>query len=96
MPKGYIIANVTVHDPEPYQAYISGNTPILQGRHGATYLVRGGRSEVVEGEAKDRHVGIEFPSYDAAMAAYNDPDYQEIAEIRRRHSDGIIVVVEGA
>lgn len=96
MPKGYIIANVTVHDPEPYQAYVEGNTPILKGRHGADYIVRGGRAEVVEGEAYERHVVIEFPSFEAAMAAYNDPDYQEIAEIRRKHSVGTIVVVEGA
>lgn len=96
MPKGYIIANVTVNDPEAYKAYVEGNTPILQGRHNATYLVRGGRSQVLEGEAKERHVVIEFPSYEAALAAYNDPDYQEIAEIRRQHSDGVIVVVEGA
>ena len=95
MPKGYIIAHVNVHDPEPYQDYVKGNTPILKGRHGAEYIVRGGRSESVEGKAYDRHVVIAFESYEAALAAYNDPEYQEIAEIRRKHSDGNLFVVEG-
>ncbi|HBS49544.1 MAG TPA: DUF1330 domain-containing protein [Rhodobacteraceae bacterium] len=95
MPKGYIIGNVTVTDPEAYKAYVEGNTPILQGRHDAKYLVRGGKSQVMEGEAHERHVVIEFPSYEAALAAYEDPDYQAVAEIRKRNADSVIVVVEG-
>ena len=95
MPKGYIIAHVTVHDAEAYQPYITGNTP-LQIARGARYLVRGGASEVVEGQTGDRHVVIEFPSYEEALAAYHDPAYQEVAKIRHAHADSTIIVVEGA
>ena len=42
-----------------------------------------------------RHVVIEFPSYEAALTAYNDPEYQEVAEIRRRCAESTIIVVEG-
>jgi uncharacterized protein (DUF1330 family) len=83
MPKGYIIGQITVTDPEGYPEYVRRDTPILES-HGAKFVIRGGRSEVKEGTAGDRHVVIEFPSYEAAMAAWNDPDYQEVAEIRRR------------
>ena len=38
---------------------------------------------------------IEFPSYDAAKAAYNDPEYQEVAEIRRASAESVIILVEG-
>ncbi|WP_413720633.1 DUF1330 domain-containing protein [Silicimonas sp. MF1-12-2] len=94
MPKGYIIAHITVRDPEAYKEYVVKDTPILEGLDGK-FIVRGGQSKVVEGELHDRHVVIEFPSYEAALAAYNDPDYQAVADIRRRTADSAIVVVEG-
>lgn len=94
MPKGYIIGHITVNDPDAYQEYIVRDTPILEAL-GGTFVVRGGQSEVMEGETLMRHVAIEFPSYQAAMAAYNDPDYQQVAEIRRRTADSVILVVEG-
>ncbi len=94
MPKGYIIAHITVKDPEAYKEYVVRDTPILEG-HGARFIVRGGQSQVPEGVAQDRHVVIEFPSYAAALAAYNDPEYQAVADIRRRTADSTIVLVEG-
>ena len=94
MPKGYIIAHITVRDPEAYKEYVVKDTPILEGL-GGKFIIRGGQSKVVEGELHDRHVVIEFPSYEAALAAYNDPDYQAVADIRRRTADSAIVVVEG-
>jgi uncharacterized protein (DUF1330 family) len=94
MPKGYIIGHITVNDPEAYKEYVTRDTPILLGL-GGQFIVRGGRSQVMEGETLNRHVVIEFPSYEAALAAYNDPAYQEVADIRRRTADSVILVVEG-
>ena len=95
MPKGYIIGHITVTDPDRYPEYIRRDTPILE-RHGARFVVRGGKSETPEGTAQDRHVVIEFPSFEAAKAAYEDPEYQEVAEIRRASADSTIILVEGA
>ncbi len=95
MPKGYIIAQVTVKNPEAYKEYVERDTPILLG-HGGKFVIRGGRAQIMEGTAHERQVVIEFPSFDAAMAAYNDPAYQEVAEIRRRNADSTIILVEGA
>ena len=94
MAKGYIIAHIRVNDPEPYEEYVARDTPILES-HGARFLVRGGRCEALEGDVLDRHVVIEFPSFEAARAVYHNPEYQEVAEIRRRHADSLIVLVEG-
>jgi uncharacterized protein (DUF1330 family) len=94
MPKGYIIGHITVTNPEAYQEYVTRDTPILLGL-GGKFIVRGGTSETLEGESLNRHVVIEFPSFEAAKAAYNDPDYQEVAEIRRRNADSVIILVEG-
>lgn len=95
MPKGYIIAHVTVKNPEAYKEYVVRDTPILKGL-GGEFIIRGGPAQVMEGETQERHVVIEFPSYEAALTAYNDPEYQEVAEIRRRNADSTIIVVEGA
>ncbi|MGI9394137.1 MAG: DUF1330 domain-containing protein [Boseongicola sp.] len=94
MAKGYIIAHVTVRDPEAYKEYVEKDTPILLAL-GGKFIVRGGQAEVPEGETLDRHVVIEFPSYEAAKGAYNGPEYQRVADIRRRTADSIIIVVEG-
>lgn len=94
MPKGYIIGQITVTDPEAYKEYIVRDTPILEGL-GGRFIVRGGQAQVMEGTALNRHVVIEFDSYEQALAAYNDPEYQNVAEIRRRTADSVIVVVEG-
>jgi uncharacterized protein (DUF1330 family) len=42
MPKGYIIARVTVEDAERYAEYAKGSGPAMQ-KFGARALVRGGR-----------------------------------------------------
>jgi len=87
MPKGYIIGHITVNDPDAYKEYVERDTPIL--------TALGGQSEVVEGKTFQRHVVIEFSSYAKAIAAYNDPEYQQVADIRRRTADSVILVVEG-
>lgn len=94
MPKGYLIGHITVNDPDAYAEYIARDTAIL-ARHGGRFIVRGGLSETPEGAAHQRHVVIEFPSYAAAQSAYADPDYQDVADIRRRTADSVIILVEG-
>lgn len=94
-PLGFLIAHVDVQDPDAYKPYVAGNTPIMRG-HGARYIVRGGRSEPLDGAISGRHVVIAYPSFDAARAAYHDPAYQEVAAIRRDCAEGTIILVEGA
>ncbi len=94
MPKGYIIGHVTISDAEAYKGYSARNDVIFP-RYGGRFLARGGQANVLEGAAHKRHVIVEFPSYDAALAAYNDPEYQENMKIRQANSDGVIMVVEG-
>lgn len=94
MPKGYIIAHVTVTDPEPYAEYAAANNRIFS-RYGGVYLARGGDAIAPEGPMKDRHVIIEFPDFETAKAAYNDPEYQENLKIRLDNSESEAVIVEG-
>lgn len=94
MPKGYIIGHITVNDPEAYAEYVERDTPILQS-YGGVFVVRGGQSEAPEGPMKDRHVVIEFPSFEDAKRAYYSDEYQEVVKIRHATATSDIILVEG-
>lgn len=95
MAKGYWIANITVTNPEAYKEYVERDTPIVEA-YGGRFVVRGGSVGASEGDLYDRHVVVEFPDYDTALACYRSAEYQEVAEIRRANARSRIVVVEGA
>ena len=94
MPKGYIIARLTVNDPEAYKAYAAAASAAMK-IYGATILARGGRSEALEGDARPRNVILEFPSYEAARTYFYSPEYQAAIKLRRPVSEGELVLVEG-
>lgn len=94
MAKGYLIGHITVANPEAYKEYVTRATPIME-RYSGRFIVRGGRSEAPEGQVKERHVVIEFPSYEEARLAYYSDEYQEVLKIRRANSEGDIILVEG-
>jgi uncharacterized protein (DUF1330 family) len=94
MAKGYWIARMTVNDPAQYPDYLAAAREAFD-KHGARYLVRGGKCEAVEGPGRGRNVVIEFASYDTALACYRSPEYQKAAAIRQRCAEGEIVIVEG-
>ena len=91
--KGYWIGGVDVTDPEGYKRYIAANA-VPFGKFGARFLVRGGRSEVMEGRSRARNVVMEFPSYDAALACYRSDDYQAAAALRKGKAEVDLVVIE--
>jgi uncharacterized protein (DUF1330 family) len=95
MPKGYIISRITVTDPETYQTYIALASAAI-ALYGGRPLVRGGRSEALEGEARPRNVILEFDSYEAARRYYYSPEYQAAIAVRAPAGVADIVLVEGA
>jgi uncharacterized protein (DUF1330 family) len=94
MPKGYWLARVDVSDPEGYKEYVAANAAAF-GKYGARFLVRGGRSEAVEGQSRSRNVVIEFKDYDTALACYRSPEYARAMQLRQGRSVGEILVIEG-
>ena len=95
MPAGYVIAQIDVKDEEAYRDYVAAVTPLVE-KYGGSYLVRGGRSETVEGTAPGaRTVIIRFPSFEAAKAWYDSPEYSETKSLRQAASTSVQTLAEG-
>jgi uncharacterized protein (DUF1330 family) len=95
MAKGYWIAHVKVTDPERYKDYVAANAAAFK-KYNAKFLVRGGKNEArglpLNG---DRHVVLEFESYDVARACYDSPEYKAAEAIRDQASQANVIIIEG-
>ena len=94
MPKAYWIARVDVRDALRYPEYIETARPAME-RFGARFLVRGGRTQSLEGENRARNVVIEFDNVDDALGCYHSAEYRAAAKIRQAVSEGELIIVEG-
>jgi uncharacterized protein (DUF1330 family) len=95
VPKGYVIAEITVTDPEAYKAYVAAVGPVV-AHFGGEYRVRGGQVFALEGEAPTgRVVVIEFDSLAAARAFEDSAGYAAVAPLRRKAATSRIFIVEG-
>ena len=93
--KGYWIALIDVRYPEVYKRYIQANA-VAFAKYGAKFPVRAGRYANPEGPTGNRHVVVEFDTYETALACYEWPEYQEASKYRLAASTGHFVIVEGA
>lgn len=95
MSSAYIIANVTVTNPQQYEEYKKWSTAAML-ELGAEVCVRGGKAEVVEGDwTPDRLVILKFPSLEAARAFNTSPQYGKAREARKGAAIMRMVIVEG-
>ena len=92
---GYVIADVTVTDPETYAGY-RALTPGTIAAFGGRFLVRGGDHKVIEGAwTPGRLVLLAFDSPARAADWYDSPAYVEARAIRQRASTGSLVLLDG-
>lgn len=92
----YVIGQLTIHQPEGYQEYLSGFMPIFQRYDGELLATSKQAVEVLEGSwVGTGSVLMRFPSLDAAHTWHADPDYRALAEIRHRTAAANLVIVEG-
>ena len=94
MAKGYWIAHVDISDPEGYKAYVAANAEPFK-KYGAKFLVRGGKSECVEGKVRSRLIVLEFPDYATALACYRSPEYAKAIALREGAAVADVIVIEG-
>ncbi len=91
----YVIADVTVTNPERYPEY-TRLVPATLEPYGGRFIVRGGGVEGLEGGWRpQRLVVIEFPSLEQAKAWYHSAGYGPVRELRWQFSEGKLLLVEG-
>jgi uncharacterized protein (DUF1330 family) len=94
-PKGYVIVEIEVTNPEAYEGYKAAVAPMVAAA-GGRYLVRGGKAEGREGAPPaGRVVILEYPSFEAAKAFLESPEYAAIVHLRTDNTRSRLMVVEG-
>jgi uncharacterized protein (DUF1330 family) len=95
MPSAYILANISVTNPEQYEEYKKLSSAAMKA-HGAEVCVRGGKVEVLEGDwTPDRLVLLKFPSVDAARRFNDSVEYGAARKSRQGAALMRMVLVEG-
>ena len=96
MTAAYIIVDMQITDMEQYKQYMAA-APAAVAAAGGEYLVRGGRSETMEGQWQPgRMAMLRFPDYEAAKAFYDGEMYRAARAKRLGATEFFnMVLVEG-
>jgi len=92
----YIIVEIDIVDPAGYEEYkkLAGATV---EKYGGKYIVRGGKTEVLEGDWKPKRIVVlEFESMQRAKDWLDSEEYREPRKMRHRTAKTNMLVVEGA
>ncbi|HEX8599931.1 MAG TPA: DUF1330 domain-containing protein [Chloroflexia bacterium] len=91
----YVIVEVDVTEPEGYEEYKAPAAATVIAS-GGRYLVRGGTTEVLEGDWQPRRIVVlQFDSMEQAKAWYNSEDYDPLKAVRQRTTNSRMILVEG-
>src|SRR3546814_17716760 len=88
----YLIAQLTVTDPEGFEVYRQVVPPVIAA-HGGRYLTRGGALSTLEGKPGGaRIIVLEFADRTAAASFYESTAYQERLPPRMTAASGSVVI----
>ena len=88
----YYIGTYDIVDPDEFRKY----PPIvlaLLPKYGGLVLASDTAGLLVEGSMRTMNAIIRFPSKEAALGLYNDPEYQEAKRIRQASTKNISMVL---
>ncbi|RPD39987.1 DUF1330 domain-containing protein [Chitinophaga barathri] len=88
----YYINAYDITDPELFARYAPGVLALLR-KYGAEVLASDTEGIAVEGAPRKMNAIIQFPSEEAAMTCYNDPEYQPLKSIRQRATANCTMVL---
>jgi uncharacterized protein (DUF1330 family) len=94
VPPGYFIAEVEVTDRTTMQKY-GERVPETLAPFNHHYVIRGGKTQALEGEPPKGIVMIAFDSVEKAREWYDSPAYQAIKPIRQSAAKSRIFIAEG-
>jgi uncharacterized protein (DUF1330 family) len=81
-------------DPAEMKIY-EDSAPAASSGHPMTPLAYYGAVETLEGPTVDGAVIVQFPSMADALAAYNDPRYQDALKHRLKGAEYRVFITEG-
>ena len=91
----YIIVDVKFNDTKDVERYRAMVPPSLVP-FGGRFIVRGGKTQVIEGVWQpNRVVVIEFDNAERAKAWWDSEEYREAKALRQRIADTNMILVEG-
>lgn len=91
----YLVVEINVHDAETYERY-KQMAPASIALHGGRYLVRGGRTQTLEGTWQpSRFVILEFPTVQHAQTWWDCPEYAPAKVLRQASASTQMLLVEG-
>ena len=90
----YIVVEIEIIDPVGYEEYkIQAGASVHQ--HGGKYIVRGGKTEVLEGDWNPKRIVVlQFDSVERAKAWLNSEEYREPRKMRHRTARTKMIVLE--
>ena len=92
----YFIVELEVTDPAAFEEYRKQVSATID-KYGGRYIVRGGKSETLEGDWHPKRVVVtEFPSVEQAKRWYGSPEYKPLLALRLKSSRSKLILVEGA
>ena len=90
----FVIADISVNDPERYEEYKKLAPPAIAA-YGGKYLARGGKAEKLEGNWEpDRVIILEFESTEKAEEWIDSQEYREARALRHKTASSNMIVVE--
>ncbi len=90
-----MIINLDVKDAAAFEAYKVA-VPAVIGKYGGEPLVRGGETEVVEGDWRPAQLVLfRFPDLRSIRAFLDAPEYQPLKALRQRVAYTEVVAAEG-
>ncbi len=92
----YWLARSKIYNAVEYKRY-TDLVPEIIGKYNGRVLARGGDHQHMEGSLYyQRHVIIEFPTYEEAVACHKSPEYQDARLFRLNGvGDNELVIVDG-
>ena len=88
----YYIGTYDIIDPNEFQKYPPLVMALLP-KYGGSVLASDTSAFLVEGTARTMNAVIRFPSKEAALGLYNDPEYQEAKRIRQSSTRNVSMVL---
>ena len=92
----YVIVDIDIHDPFTYEEYKAAAAESV-ALYGGRYVVRGGKTENLEGTWRpSRVVILEFDSVEQARKWWLSPEYAPAKILRHRAAHTRMIIVSGA